>query len=298
MLACTHGRLRPAQLDDDDVLEPAFADNVIELDDGVIRFTHPLLASVLYQAASPSDRRRAHERLAEIVDDPLARARHRALAAQEPNAEIAAELEAAANVAIARGAPIVAAELGEHALAATPPSATEDRHRRALAAARAHLAAGEGARPRAIALELLADAPAGTARAEALVLLSELEGAHARSRSSKRRSRHAAGNAALEALLHWRLGYLGRLTKGMTWAQRHARVAVELADELDDDALRAGALSALAFLRFNGGDADAPGEAERAYELAVASGDREQLQRAEFMLAHVLMLVRPHRARA
>ena len=88
--------------------------------------------------------------------------------------------------------------------------------------------------------------------------------------------------------MHWRLGYLGRLTKGMAWAQRHARVAVDLADELDDDALRAGALSALAFLRFNGGDADAPGEAERAYELAVVSGDRQQLQRAEYMLAHVL----------
>ena len=80
LLACTHGRLTPAQLDGD-ALEPAFADHVIELADGVIRFTHPLLASVLYQAASPSDRRRAHERLAEIVDDPLARARHRALAA-------------------------------------------------------------------------------------------------------------------------------------------------------------------------------------------------------------------------
>ena len=33
LLACTHGRLTPAQLDAD-ALEPAFADNVIELDDG------------------------------------------------------------------------------------------------------------------------------------------------------------------------------------------------------------------------------------------------------------------------
>ena len=60
------------------------------------------------------------------------------------------------------------------------------------------------------------------------------------------------------------------------------------ADELDDDALRAGALSSLAFLRFNGGDADAPREAERAYELALAAGDHQQLQRVEYMLAHVL----------
>jgi DNA-binding CsgD family transcriptional regulator len=226
--------------------------------------------------------------LAEISEDPLAHARHRALAAQEPDAEIAAELDAAADVAIARGAPIVAAELWEHALRATPRDAHEDRHRRALAGARAHLAAGEGARPRAIALELLAAAPAGTARAETLVLLSELEGAQRALALLEEALEHAAGTAALEALLHWRLGYLGRLTKGMTWAQRHARVAVDLADELDDDAVRVGALSAHAFLRFNSGDADALEEAERAYELGVASGDRQQLQRAEYMLAHVL----------
>ena len=287
LLACTHGRLKPAQLDGD-ALETAFADHVIELEDGVIRFTHPLLASVLYQAATPEARRLAHERLAEIVDDPLARARHRALAVDERDTEIAAELEAAANVAIARGAPIAAAELGEHALRATPTGASEDRHRRALAAARAHLAAGEGARPRSIALELLAEAPSGTPRAEALVLLSELEGAQRAIALLEEALEHAAGNAALEAFLHWRLGYLGRLTKGMAWAQRHARVAVDLAEELDDDALRAGALSAHAFLRFNGGDADALSEAERAHALAVTSSDRQQLQRAEYMLAHVL----------
>jgi DNA-binding CsgD family transcriptional regulator len=287
LLACTHGRLTPDQLDAD-LLEPAFADNVIELADGVIRFTHPLLASVLYQAASQSARRRAHERLAEIVDDPLARARHRALAVDEPDAEIAAELEAAAGVAIARGAPIVAAELGEHALRATPTGAGEDRHRRALSTARAHIAAGEGARARAIALELLAEAPEGTARAEAVVLLSELEGAQRSLARLEEALEHAAGNGALETLLRIRLGYIGRLTKGMAWAERHARVAVELADELDDDALRAGALSTLAFLRFNSGDPDAPRTAERAYELAVASGDGHQLQRAEYVLFHTL----------
>ena len=287
LLACTHGRLAPAYLEAD-ILEPAFADNVIEVADGAIRFTHPLLASVLYQAAAPEARRLAHERLAQIVDDPLGRARHRALASHGPDADVAAALEEAASVATARGAPIVAAELGEHALRATPANADADRHRRALATARAHLASGEGARPRAIALELLAAATAGTARAEALVLLSELEGAQRALALLEEALEHAAGNAALETVLHWRLGYLGRLTKGMAWAQRHARVSVALADQLDDDALRAGALSALAFLRFNSGDADAPREAERAYELAVASGDRQQLQRVEYMLAHVL----------
>ncbi len=95
LLACAHGRIQPAHLDGD-ALEPAFADNVIELADGVIRFTHPLLASVLYQAASPrsSAERRTHDSLT-IVDDPLARARHRALASDGPDADVAAALEEA-----------------------------------------------------------------------------------------------------------------------------------------------------------------------------------------------------------
>jgi DNA-binding CsgD family transcriptional regulator len=298
LLACTHGRLTPAHLDSE-ALEPAFVDHVIEVADGVIRFTHPLLASVLSQSASPSERQRAHERLAEIVDDPIARARHRALATNEPDAEIAAELEAAADVAIARGAPIAAAELGEHALRATPPGAADDRHRRAIATARAHLAAGEGARPRAIALDLLAMAPAGTARAEALVLLSELEGAQQAIALLEEALADAAGNPVLQVSLHRHLAILGRLTKGLDWAQRHGRAALDLADALDDDALRAAALSALAFLRFNGGDPDAPRAAERAYELALACGDQQQLYRAESMLGHVLgWSVHTERARA
>ena len=67
-------------------------------------------------------------------------------------------LEEAATIARDRGAPIVAAELGEQALRVTPDLASEDRRRRSLAAAHAHVAAGEEERPRAIARELLSNA--------------------------------------------------------------------------------------------------------------------------------------------
>ena len=166
--------MQPALLDGD-ALDPAFADNVIELADGAIRFTHPLLASVLYQDASREARRSVHARLADIVDDPLARERHRALASDGPDADVAAALEEAGALAIARGAPIVAAELYEHAVRVTPPLTTKDVQRRAILAAHAHMAAGEAARPREIASELVASATAGRARADALMLLAELE---------------------------------------------------------------------------------------------------------------------------
>ena len=105
------------------VLDRALAARVIERTDGTIRFTHPLLASVVYHGVSADERRRAHGRLAVIVADPLDRARHLALSTESPDTEIAAVLEDAAALASTRGAPIAAAELAEHALRLTPPDA-------------------------------------------------------------------------------------------------------------------------------------------------------------------------------
>jgi predicted ATPase len=45
------------------VLDPAVAAHVIEREGGTIRFTHPLLASVLYQSMPAEGRRRAHARV-------------------------------------------------------------------------------------------------------------------------------------------------------------------------------------------------------------------------------------------
>ena len=177
VLVSAQARLTTAQLGrlgiEEGALEPALRGQVIELADGSVTFTHPLLASGLYQGLSPAERRDAHRRLAELADDPLARARHLALSAEEPAAGLAAVLERAAEAAGAQGAPIAAAELGEHAVRLTPPADRADAHRRARRAARAHLAAGEVERGQALAAELLARAAAGEERAETLVLLAE-----------------------------------------------------------------------------------------------------------------------------
>src|SRR5207244_2167440 len=62
-----------------DALEPAFAADVIEHAEGLIRFKHPLLASALYQELALEDRRHAHRVAADAVDDPVDRGRHLAL---------------------------------------------------------------------------------------------------------------------------------------------------------------------------------------------------------------------------
>lgn len=127
-----------------DALRPALDAGVITRQDWTIRFTHPLLASVVYD---PS----VHARLAQVVDEPLARARHLALAQAVPNAGVARELDDAAALAMERGAAAVSAELAENALRLTPADERDVRRRRALAAARAHKAAGEWTRAQAIA---------------------------------------------------------------------------------------------------------------------------------------------------
>ena len=65
---------------DEETLAPAVAAEVVERANGVIRFTHPLLASAVIAEATPSERQAAHRLVADAVDDPVARARHVAAA--------------------------------------------------------------------------------------------------------------------------------------------------------------------------------------------------------------------------
>jgi DNA-binding CsgD family transcriptional regulator len=133
---------------------PAEAAGLVEIG-ARVRFRHPLVRSASYRAADPQDRRDAHLALAEATDpgsDPDRRAWHRALAAVEPDEEVAAELERSAGRAEGRGGMAAAAAFLRRATELTPDPAR--RGVRALAAARATFEAGAPV----TALELLAAA--------------------------------------------------------------------------------------------------------------------------------------------
>ena len=289
LLTVAHGRPSPSLFDAVGIsrtaLEPAFAAHVLEISDGLVRFSHPLLASVLYQGVPEDERQLAHRRLAEVVDDPVERARHLALSSDTPDEDVAAALEAVADLPRARGSIVEAAELAEHALRLTPVEGLEDRQRRTIAAARAHLEAGDGRRAQALA-ELL-DGATERARAEGLVLMSDIEGAghHLERAIELRRDalKAAAGRPVLQAEIHEWLARFVQSTEGTCSATRHAMSALELADSLGDDALRAGALCALAFGRFWAGESDAPRLVEEA--LVAAAGADPRRRRVANLLA-------------
>ena len=152
-------------------IDAAVLAGVLEADSGRLRFSHPLLSSAVLGAIPPARRRGLHALAASSAGNPEEQARHRALAADGPSADIAARLDAAAAVAEQRGAPATAAELLELAATMTPDSRRGDAHRRLLASAKLLTVAGENRAAYAALRQLVDVAPKGPLRAEALAHL-------------------------------------------------------------------------------------------------------------------------------
>jgi DNA-binding CsgD family transcriptional regulator len=177
-----------------DALAPAEAEGVIEFGPRM-RFHHPLVRSAAYRAADLSDRREIHRALAAATDpqhDPDRQAWHAANAAAGPDEAVAAQLEASAGRAQARGGIAAAAAFLERATTLTSDPAR--RGARAIAAAQAKR---DAAAP-AAAHELLAIAEFGPLselqRAQVAHLRAQME--FARSRGGDVDAPQVTGRAA------------------------------------------------------------------------------------------------------
>jgi DNA-binding CsgD family transcriptional regulator len=234
-------------------LDAALDAGVLLVEEGRLRFSHPLLGVVASAWRPPSARRGLHARLAATVGDLEERARHLVLAADGPDAGVAATVEQGADRARARGAPEVAAELAEAAVRLTPPERVADVRRRRIAAGYHRVTAGEVGRGRAHLAAALEAAPPGPVQTELrwrlgmLMLLDDVDGAVELLEVALAESR---SDQALQAMVARRLAgpywWQGRLREGL----RLGRLGVDLAEALGDplalvDALRVYVLGVL-----------------------------------------------------
>jgi DNA-binding CsgD family transcriptional regulator len=249
-------------------LERALRAGVIELEGEQVWFSHPLLASVCYADASPRRRRRTHARLAELVDSPEARARHRALAAEGPDEEVALTLDEAARDAIVRGAPQAAAELWEMAAHATAGEQQAARRQRLKAAARSRYQSDDYVGARLLLEQLVHLTPKGAERADLLLSLAKtrMDDIAAAIHLSEQALDEAGGDQRLESLIHRELSSTTKLAGDVRGGLRHARLALDLADRTGDLELVVPALARVARLEIFTGEMT-PGLLDRALAL-------------------------------
>ena len=211
-------------------LEKAIAAGVINVADERVGFSHPVLASSVYEDASPLERRRVHRLLAGVLEDPDQVARHLAHATNEPDEQIAAALTAAAAHVAARGAPATAVELAAHARRLTPSGDVAAAATRAVLAAGYVWSAGDGARSRFELERLIESAAPPTVRAQARQLLVKIIDDLPTTVSHLERAYdEASGNATLQASVRNLLSRQRMWAGDFDGAAADARAAADLA---------------------------------------------------------------------
>ncbi len=270
-------------------LGPAVQADAIELHGEVIRFTHPLVTSVVRATAEGRSRGDAHRLLAGVVAAGEERAWHLALSTAGEDAEIARVVSEAAEMAAARGAPAAAACLLEHAWRLTPRGGGEGGERR-LGTARLHFIAGDARRAEQLLHQALGEAPSGVARARVLYELAGVERETRGVRQGTARYYEAlreAEEVELQASIHRELASILRFTGDVETAREHAEAAVASAHQAGDRRVLADALAFAALIRFNGGEPGSLALAEQA--IAVAGAEAMPGYEPRHALAHHLM---------
>ncbi len=259
---------------DASALDAAVAQGVLVEHEGMISFSHPLLAAGAYARIPPARRRELHRRAADVANGIEGRARHLALAAAAPDAGVAGTLDEAARLARGRGSPETAAEFSAQARRLTPQHDEESRARRLMDEAECLLLAADEPAARALADELLTGSAHGRERVRALFLravaapdpasaVADLEAAVAEPHEDLRLAARAL------AQLAWQRGaWLGDLEV----AVHEADAALAQASALDDPPTLVVALTTAGLLRSIAGQPGAADRFRRAVEIIGTTG--------------------------
>jgi DNA-binding CsgD family transcriptional regulator len=227
---------------------------LIERDSDALRFTHPLLRSVLYSEMSLVERRHVHQRLGAAAEDIEARAWHLALGADRPDEEIAGILDGAARHAASRGAPEEAATLTEQAARLTPGGRSEAVRERTVHAADYHFWAGDIARSRELIDSVLPACPAGRLRASLLLRLATIyyhqSGWPLAEQTFRQAAEEAPDDPALCAHAEQELAFARLVAGDLPGACRLAKASLLSAEQAADQRLVAHSLARVAIFEF------------------------------------------------
>ena len=309
-LVAVLGPSRLSAFDDMAGLDRAVAIGILADEDGLIRFSHPLLAAAAYERLPPGRRLELHRRAAAASITIEDRARHLALATTEPDEAVATVLDAAARSARLRGAPETAVEFGALARRLTPLHDAVGGARRAMDQVDDLFVAADEAAARVLVDEVLADEPTGVILARALLqramfdvdpraAVGRLETAVAEPYDDD------ALRARCLARLAWQRGmWLGDVEPAIV----EARAAVTAAEATADEAALVTALTTAGLLTAIEGLSEAPEHFRRALAITdrvpTATGDHppaiafahERAWRGEYDAAETLMALQRARA--
>ncbi|MFL5673570.1 MAG: AAA family ATPase [Chloroflexota bacterium] len=226
-------------------LEPARAEGVITIDEGIVRFAHPLFAHGVISAAGSDEVAGVHAALAAAAESADARARHAGQAAKAPDQAVAEQLEEAAAGARSRGATLDAAGLYEQASRLTPEALADDAVRRVrLAAECLFIDISEVVQADALLARGLPRARPGPARGEALSLRAIIWYYHGRAADAVTLAEEALAEAgtdpATRARILVRLAYLRcqlDVPSGLATVDTAMHVLDGLGATADDDLL-------------------------------------------------------------
>ncbi|MDQ3129054.1 MAG: AAA family ATPase, partial [Chloroflexota bacterium] len=213
-----------------EALAEAETAGIVAIDDGRVRFSHPLFASVVQAGASAATLRAVHRRLGAVVEGAEERAHHLALAATDQDADLADQLETAGSQTYHGGAPDLGADLLARARALTPVADLDARARRAVLEAEARLEAGDLAGSGAVLEAARAWMAPGPRRAEALMLLGTVQSYLDRSKAVAALELalpDAADDPTLRGRIHSRLALF---SDDADTSRAHGREAVALID--------------------------------------------------------------------
>jgi DNA-binding CsgD family transcriptional regulator len=275
---------------------------ILETDGERLRFTHPLLAAGALEMVDSSRRTQIHARLAELLEDPEARAWQLAASATEPDDEVARVLDEAALHARGRGALRPAALLLDRAYELTPAEDHRGALRRGIDAAYLHFEAGDTRRADAQLRNLIAPLPAGRDRAGALWTLARIRTYDAPldaaelflqvvEEAGDDRELLAAAHEGVASSLYYALERLRE-------SAEHATAALELARELGDEALEGDVLISKLGAEALLGDPRTRATMAQAFELQeIATGRRLLDQPLLAVAEYWLWTDEPDRAR-